>query len=300
MGRHRIGPGGKCADPVEGRLTAWAASLARVYPCGEPGPGSEGCGGSARERGRHDASREGGATLARAIGAGPRRADTLYAVYHGAFWLAPGIFFPFLYPLLARHGVALPQLGVVAAALPLCALVAQPAVGWLCDWTGRARGILGLLTLLSALVLPLFSAVRGFTAELGVAVAFSVVNAPLAPLGDALTVSYLGPRSQQHGRLRLWGSLAFALAGIGAGLTMGAGALGRAKRSCWPLCCGSRRRSCPCGSRWSSNSRGRGSGRRADRNGSLAPNPPLRLPEGATCANSSAPAPCCPSSDSRP
>ena len=99
----------------------------------------------------------------------------------GRFGSHPASSFPFLYPLLVRHGVAVPQLGVVAAALPLCALVAQPAVGWLCDRTGRARGILGLLTLLSALVLPLFSAVRGFTAELGVAVAFSVVNAPLAP-----------------------------------------------------------------------------------------------------------------------
>lgn len=171
-------------------------------------------------------ARGGGATLAGAIATGPRRADTLYAVYHGAFWLAPGMFFPFFYPLLVRRGVTEPQLGVVAAALPLCALLAQPAVGWLCDRTGRGRGILCLLTLLSALVLPLFSAVRGFGAELGVAVVFSVFNTPLAPLGDALTISYLGPRGQRYGRLRLWGSLTFALAGIGAGLAMGAGALG--------------------------------------------------------------------------
>ncbi len=147
-------------------------------------------------------------------------ADHLYALFHLAFWIGPGAFYPFLFPLLTARGVSAPELGLIAAVNPLCALAAQPAVGWLCDRSGRARVVLALLTLVSAALLPLFAIVHGFRLELAVAAAFALVNAPLAPLGDALTVAYLGPRSSHYGRLRLWGSLSFAVAGTVAGFAI--------------------------------------------------------------------------------
>ena len=161
---------------------------------------------------------------------GPRgrapRADRLYALFHCAYWIGPGIYGPFLYPLLAARGVASWQLGLLAAVTPLCALAVQPAVGWLCDRTGRARLVLGVLAVCSAGLLPLFARAHGMGGELAVVLPFAVVNAPTAPLGDALTIAYLGPRASDYGRFRLWGSLSFAVAGVAAGLALRSGALG--------------------------------------------------------------------------
>ena len=147
-------------------------------------------------------------------------ADRLYALFHLTFWVGPGAFYPFLFPLLVARGVTAPELGLIAAVNPLCALAAQSAVGWLCDRTGRARWVLGLLALASAGLMPLFVFAHGFRLEMAVSAGFALVNAPLPPLGDALTIAYLGPRAGDYGRFRLWGSLSFAVAGTAAGIAL--------------------------------------------------------------------------------
>jgi PPP family 3-phenylpropionic acid transporter len=157
---------------------------------------------------------------------GDPRADPLYILFHALYWLGPGTFGPFYFPLLAARGVAPWQLGLLAAVTPLCALAVQPTVGWLCDRTGRARLVLCLLSLSSAGLLPLFAAVRGFGGELAVVVPFAIVNAPTAPLGDALTIAHLGSRASAYGRFRLWGSLSFAAAAAATGLLLRGGVLG--------------------------------------------------------------------------
>ena len=153
------------------------------------------------------------------VAPGPRH-HGLYALFFALFWIPPGATFPFFYPLLADRGLQPAQLGLIAALLPVGGLIAQPAVGWLCDRTGRGRLILCLLTLTSAALLPLFALARGLGQEMAVGAAYALFNAPLAPLGDALTIAYLREAGGEYGRLRCWGSFSFALAGIAAGLAL--------------------------------------------------------------------------------
>jgi len=150
----------------------------------------------------------------------------LYPLYHFLYWGAAGLWWPFVFPLLTSRGVSLGHLGLLVAVWPLCALLAQPAAGWLCDRTGRARLVLCLLTLGASAALPLLALARGLRGELPAVAAFALLNAPTAPLGDALTIAHLRHAGGEYGRVRLWGSLSFALLGLAAGWALAHGAIG--------------------------------------------------------------------------
>ncbi len=156
---------------------------------------------------------------------GPRPRHGLYALYHFSLWGAAGLWWPFVFPLLAARGVPFARLGLLVAVWPVCALIAQPLAGWLCDRTHRARLVQSLLTFAVAGVLPFFGVAQGFRGELAVSVAFAFLNAPVGPLGDALTVAYLHQAGGDYGRLRLWGSLSFAVAGLAGGWALAHGLL---------------------------------------------------------------------------
>ena len=149
-----------------------------------------------------------------------RRRHGIYALYYALFWIGPGATFPFFYPLLVARGLHAGELGIIAAVFSLAALVAQPVTGWLCDRTGRARWILFALSLVSAALLPLFARAHGMVQETALAAVYSLANAPLGPLADALAVAYLREAGGEYGRLRSWGSLTFAVAGVAAGLAL--------------------------------------------------------------------------------
>ncbi len=111
-------------------------------------------------------------------------------------------------------------MGLLVAVWPAAALLSQPLAGWLCDRSGRTRLVQCLLGLGSAAVLPLFGIVSGFVPELAVVVVFALLNAPSAPLADALTVAQLKIGGGDYGEVRLWGSAGFAVAGIAGGLAV--------------------------------------------------------------------------------
>ncbi len=144
----------------------------------------------------------------------------LCAWYQGLLWTAAGVWWPFLFPLVAGRGVGFARLGLLVAVWPATALLAQPLAGWLCDRSGRTRVVQCLLSLGAAAVLPLFGIVSGLAPELAVVVAFALLNAPSVPLADALTVAQLQKVGGDYGGVRLWGSAGFAVAGIAAGLAV--------------------------------------------------------------------------------
>ena len=150
----------------------------------------------------------------------PAPSRGLCAWYQGLLWTAAGVWWPFLFPLIARRGVGFARLGLLVAVWPATALLAQPLAGWLCDRSGRTRVVQCLLSLGAAAVLPLFGIVSGLAPELAVVVAFALLNAPSVPLADALTVAQLQRVGGDYGGVRLWGSGGFAVAGIAAGLAV--------------------------------------------------------------------------------
>ncbi len=129
---------------------------------------------------------------------------------------AVAVWMPFLPVHLRGLGLASTEIGLLTAITPLVNLVGQPLGGMLSDRYGRARMLLILLPL-AALLSALTGQASGFWILAVLLSLFSVVYGPAIPLADGLTLALLERKHGEYGRLRVWGSISFALAVQGAG-----------------------------------------------------------------------------------
>src|SRR6266516_1696161 len=84
----------------------------------------------------------------------------------------------------------------------------------------RATGLLLAASVGSVLAYALLSQVAGFVPILLAVALASVATAPALPLTDAYALKGLGLRGRAYGPVRLWGSVAFVAANLGAGLVV--------------------------------------------------------------------------------
>lgn len=147
-----------------------------------------------------------------------RQALQLSGFYLFAF-AGLGALLPFFPLILDARGLTGAEIGRILTLLPLFTVLAPPVWGTLAD-TLQARGPLLRLAIfgtgLSVLLLIPSWGVFGSTIAFAVVVSF---RAPLIPLGDTVTRAVLGPRGHAYGRIRVWGSIGFALSVLTVGLT---------------------------------------------------------------------------------
>lgn len=148
------------------------------------------------------------------------RAISLY--YFGIFAVL-GVYLPLFPSWLEGRGVRGLAMGAIAATLPAMGLVAPPAFGFIADslgvrvWLIRAAcaGALvafALLALSSALGVSL-----GFGGLFVAALAFAFFRAPMFTMADVVAIETSLSSGIAYGRLRLWGSISFALMAIVSG-----------------------------------------------------------------------------------
>ncbi|MGK4001830.1 MFS transporter [Sorangium sp. So ce1036] len=148
------------------------------------------------------------------------RAISLY--YFGIFVML-GVYLPLFPSWLEARGVRGLAMGAIAATLPAMGLVAPPVFGFFADslgvrvWLIRAAcagacAVFSLLALASALGYPL-----GFAWLFAAALAFSFFRSPMFTMADVVALETSQRSGIAYGRLRLWGSLSFALTAILAG-----------------------------------------------------------------------------------
>lgn len=140
------------------------------------------------------------------------------AFFYAASYVLLGVHLPFFPVWLQASGFDAGQVGAILAATALLRVISVPVA------TGAADGRLGLRT---AIVTSAMATALGFTA-LGLAslpwliVALTVftafVHVPSAALMDAYTLRGLRARGAAYGPVRLWGSIFFILANLGAGV----------------------------------------------------------------------------------
>lgn len=135
----------------------------------------------------------------------------LAAFYFFAFGGLGGML-PFLPLVLESRGFQAYAISTVMLLLPLSNMLAPPAWGLLADAFSmrvvmiRATGIgcaVGVLLLLPDL---------GYVAALFGMAVYCFFRAPIIPLADAATYASLGARSDNYARVRVWGSVGFAIA----------------------------------------------------------------------------------------
>jgi PPP family 3-phenylpropionic acid transporter len=130
-----------------------------------------------------------------------------YFLSYGAL----GSLFPFLPLLLSARGMSSREISFVMVLIPVSNLLVPPLWGGVADALRVRLPLLRAASagsgLLSLLLLPAW----GLTGTLAAMGAFSFFRAPITTLADAASVDALGGRNVDFGRIRIWGSLGFAL-----------------------------------------------------------------------------------------
>lgn len=128
------------------------------------------------------------------------------------FFAGLGTVAPYLPLLLQAAGFRPAAVGLLLSASPLVAGAAPAALGALADRAGRTLPFLrALLAALPLTVFFLFHAVT-FGQFLGLLILWSAAFSPFPPLADHITLEYTKRRGVDYGRVRVFGSIGFALA----------------------------------------------------------------------------------------
>lgn len=142
---------------------------------------------------------------------------------YAALFFDLGVSLPFFPLWLRSQDLDDAAIGLVLALPLLVRIVANPLVTAYADRSGRLRETLVMSAAAVAVATTLLGATQGFGSIAFVVVLLAMAQGPLIALTDALTLRLLRDRPApelHYGRIRLWGSLAFAAASLSTGLLL--------------------------------------------------------------------------------
>ena len=134
---------------------------------------------------------------------------------------ALGFVFPFIALILFERGYDVVGVGLIAGASALVSAIAMPVWGHVADVVTGRRRALQIAALLAAGALAITAFPLAGPVLSACFVAFWVAATALGPLIDALAVNAVADPRRDYARVRLLGSLGFALAAIGVGFVYG-------------------------------------------------------------------------------
>lgn len=129
-----------------------------------------------------------------------------------------GAFAPYFTLYLQSLGLAAPAIGTLMSLMLAMRLVAPNLWGWLADRIGRKVLVIRASALLASAGFLLFFFASGFWALFAAMALMSFFWSASLPLVEALTLRHLEGRTEQYGRIRLWGSVGFIVAVVGTGV----------------------------------------------------------------------------------
>jgi PPP family 3-phenylpropionic acid transporter len=139
-----------------------------------------------------------------------RRAISIrLATYYTANFAKGGVQFPWWQVFLQGRGFSAPEIGWLMAIRFLVAMFSGPLVGRFADKSGERRRIMLVLSVGLFLTYWLYLLVDSFWAFAAIGILVAVLQAPIGPLGDSLTLMNARRIGVDYGRVRLWGSVSF-------------------------------------------------------------------------------------------
>jgi PPP family 3-phenylpropionic acid transporter len=151
-----------------------------------------------------------------------------FGSFYFLLFLPIGIQAPYLFLFFKRQGLTDLQLGTLAAVTPLLNVFVPPLWGAIADMLRDRRSILMVLLLGAALVFPWLAYADSYATTLALMLAFSAFAFSPAAISDAIALENVERRGGDYGRLRLWGSLGFAVPLLAFGFILGKDAGGSA------------------------------------------------------------------------
>jgi PPP family 3-phenylpropionic acid transporter len=148
----------------------------------------------------------------------PRAPAIRYATFYGALFLLLGIYLPFWPVFLKSRGLDAAEIGLLFALLSWTKVATTPAIAQIADRSGRTKATLVVLAALSLLFFAGLIGARGFWPILLIMLPAAACHQALTPIAESQTMAAVLRERLDYGRIRLWGSLAFILGTLGAGL----------------------------------------------------------------------------------
>lgn len=137
-----------------------------------------------------------------------------------------GAFAPYFTLYLQSLGLTAPAIGTLMSLMVAMRLLAPNLWGWLADRVGQPLVVIRLSALLALVGFLPFLFVRSFWSLFAVMAAMSFFWSASLPLVEALTLRHLEGRTEQYGRIRLWGSVGFIFAVLATGAWLDVAPLG--------------------------------------------------------------------------
>lgn len=139
------------------------------------------------------------------------------SIFYAAFFTVVGVHLPFWPVWLQAQGLKATEIGTLMAIAIGLKVAINPLIAHLADRSGERKRLMAALSLVALLGFLLFWVAREFWTILAVSVVFSAAWSAIMPMGESLTVLTAHARGLDYGRIRLWGSLSFIVAAVGAG-----------------------------------------------------------------------------------
>jgi PPP family 3-phenylpropionic acid transporter len=140
-----------------------------------------------------------------------------YASFYGGFFLTAGILLPFWPLWLENRGLGAVQIGLILAIGPWVRVLANPIVAQVADRSGRAKTVLAIFAGLSVLAFAGFIPAQGFWWILAISLIAAFCFPAMLPIGESQVMGAVLRHQLDYGRIRLWGSITFIVATLGAG-----------------------------------------------------------------------------------
>jgi PPP family 3-phenylpropionic acid transporter len=134
-----------------------------------------------------------------------------------AIFLFVGVGLPFWPVWLADKGITAAEIGILLSLSGWTKIVGNPLIAQIADRRGDLRAVLIAAAVASLATFALFGVTEGFWTFLVVTTISSIGISVLTPLSDSLTMRMVATHGIDYGRVRLWGSVSFILAGLAAG-----------------------------------------------------------------------------------
>jgi MFS transporter, PPP family, 3-phenylpropionic acid transporter len=139
------------------------------------------------------------------------------AIFYGALFLIYGIHLPYLPVWLDWRGLTPQEIAIVTSAPFFLRVFITPTVAMMADRSDRHRTLVIALTALTLALALVLSQMASFLTILLVAVAFSIALSTTMPLTETIALAGVRAHGLDYGRMRLWGSLTFVMAGFAGG-----------------------------------------------------------------------------------
>ena len=140
-----------------------------------------------------------------------------FSLFLFAYYAYAGTFGTYATLYFAARGLTVPQIGILVSLIPVMRIFGPNLWGWAADRSGR-RVMVMRLTALGALVAFGFIFLAGSYLQFFIVMMLvNLFTSAQGPLCDALMLSEMRGDLSNYGKLRLWGSLGFIAAVMGAG-----------------------------------------------------------------------------------